>query len=47
MNEAGSAAEVIRFKGAPHTFMHMDDILEGGAEYNQACLKALGKAFGQ
>jgi len=46
MNDAGSPAEVIRFKGAPHTFMQMDDILDIGAQYNEACVKALKEAFG-
>ena len=46
MKEAGSDAEVIRVKGAPHTFMQMDEILEIGQLYNKEALRGIGKAFG-
>lgn len=45
MNEAGSKAEVIRVKGAPHTFMQLDGILEIGQLYNRESIRALGDAF--
>ena len=45
MNENGSKAEMIRVKGAPHTFMLMDDILEIGQVYNREVIRALGEAF--
>jgi acetyl esterase/lipase len=46
MKKAGSDAEVIRVKGAPHTFMQMDEILEIGQLYNKEALRGIGKAFG-
>ncbi|PQE24653.1 AB hydrolase superfamily protein [Rutstroemia sp. NJR-2017a WRK4] len=46
MNEAGSRAEVIRMGGMPHTFMMMDDILEGGMRYNREAVRALGEVWG-
>jgi acetyl esterase/lipase len=46
MNAAGSKAEVLRLKGAPHTVMSLDDILEGGKEYNRVVIRALKEAFG-
>ncbi|KAI0020382.1 alpha/beta hydrolase fold-domain-containing protein [Xylariomycetidae sp. FL0641] len=46
MVDSGSTADVIRVKGAPHTFMQMDGILEIGQLYNQKSLEALGKVFG-
>jgi len=39
MIEAGSKATVLRVKGVPHTFMQMDDILEGGKIYNREVVK--------
>ncbi|KAH8646241.1 putative esterase [Xylariales sp. PMI_506] len=47
MNEGGSKAEVIRVKGAPHTFMQLDGILEIGQLYNRESVRALGSAFGK
>lgn len=46
MADGGSEVEVIRAKGAPHTFMQHDDVLPSGKEYNKQCLRALGSAFG-
>jgi acetyl esterase/lipase len=46
MNKAGSVADLIRVKGAPHTFMQLDEILEIGQYYNQEALRGIGKAFG-
>lgn len=45
MNDASSKAEVIRVKGAPHTFMLMDGILEIGRFYDNVTVKAMGEAF--
>jgi acetyl esterase/lipase len=45
MNEAGSKAQVHRIKGAPHIVMQMDDILEGGKEFNIVVIKALKDVF--
>jgi acetyl esterase/lipase len=45
MNEAGSKATVHRIKGAPHIVMQMDDILEGGKEFNRVVIKALSEAL--
>jgi acetyl esterase/lipase len=45
MNEAGSKAEVVRIKGAPHIVMLLDGILEGGKEYNGVVVRALKKAL--
>lgn len=45
MNEAGSKAELVEIKGAPHTVMQMDDILEGGKEFNRVFVHALKEAF--
>lgn len=39
--EAGSKAQVVRIKGAPHTIMQLDALLEGGKEYNRIVVKAL------
>ncbi|CAJ2506621.1 Uu.00g078070.m01.CDS01 [Anthostomella pinea] len=47
MNEAGSQAEVIRLKGAPHTCMQMDAILESGKQINRESIRALGNTFGK
>jgi hypothetical protein len=38
--------EMVRIKGAPHTVMQMDGILEGGREYNRVVIKALKEVFG-
>lgn len=46
MNDAGSKAEVIRVKGAPHTFMQLDDILDIGQLYNKESIRAMSDAFG-
>jgi len=45
MIEAGSKATILRVKGVPHTFMQMDDILEGGKIYNREVVKALREAL--
>lgn len=45
MNEAGSKAEIIRVKGAPHTFMQLDGILEIGQLYNRESVRAIGNAY--
>lgn len=45
MNEAGSKAEIIRVKGAPHTFAHLDGILEIGQFFNREATRALREAF--
>ncbi|KAL7794644.1 esterase [Trichoderma afarasin] len=46
MNDAGSKAEIIRLKGAPHNFAHLDAILESGKTYNRKSIRALRHAFG-
>lgn len=46
MNDAGSKAEIIRLKGAPHNFAHLDAILESGKMYNRESIRALRDAFG-
>ncbi|KAL7955684.1 esterase [Trichoderma compactum] len=46
MNDAGSKAEIIRLKGAPHNFAHLDAILESGKTYNRESIRALRDAFG-
>ncbi len=45
MNEAGSRAEIIRVKGAPHIFMQLDGILEIGQQFNKESIRALRHAF--
>ncbi|KAJ9640563.1 hypothetical protein H2204_003191 [Knufia peltigerae] len=45
MKRAGCTVELVRFKGAPHTFMQLDAILECGKEFNRIALAALEKAF--
>ncbi len=46
MIKAGSKAEVIRVKGAPHSFSTMDEALDIGKQYNKDALRGLGEAFG-
>lgn len=46
MNEAGSRAKMHRIKGACHLIAQLDDICEGGKEYNQVVVKAIGEALG-
>jgi len=46
MKKAGSDVEVIRVKGAPHTFMQLDEILEIGQLYNKKAVQGIGRAFG-
>lgn len=46
MNENGSKAEVIRVKGAPHTFMQHDGVLDIGRLFNREVVRALGEVFG-
>jgi acetyl esterase/lipase len=41
MNEAGSKAEVYMIKGACHLIAQLDDICEGGKEYNRVVIRAL------
>lgn len=41
MNEGGSKAEVYMIKGACHLIAQLDDICEGGKEYNRVVLRAL------
>ena len=45
MNEAGSKAELVMIKGAPHAVMQLDGILEGGKEFNRVVVKALKEAL--
>ena len=45
MNEAGSKAGIYRIKGAPHIIMQLDDILEGGKEFNRVVIRALREAL--
>lgn len=47
MKEAGCEVEAVRIKGAPHIFMQLDDILDGGKEFNRVVIKALREAFGK
>jgi len=43
MNAADSRAELIRVPGVPHTFAHLDGILESGKMYNERVIAALKK----
>lgn len=45
MNDAGSTAEIVRVKGAPHIFMMLDDILDIGKFYNRKTVEALNAVF--
>lgn len=45
LGEGGNKVEVVRVKGAPHIFMQLDGILEGGREYNRTIVGELRKAF--
>ena len=45
MKAAGVEVEAIRVPGVPHTFSHLDDILEGGKSFNKKSIEALGKAL--
>lgn len=45
MNNAGSKAKLVMIKGAPHTVMQMDDILEGGKEFNRVVIQGLRDAL--
>lgn len=47
MNDAGSKAEIVQVKGAPHIFMQLDDILDIGKDYNVKTIGALKKVFGE
>ncbi|CZT04786.1 related to esterase [Rhynchosporium graminicola] len=47
LRDAGVAVQEVQIKGAPHTFMQMDGILEGGKEYNRVTVKALHEALGK
>lgn len=42
---AGVETEVIRVPGVPHTFSHLDAILDGGKLFNKKSIEALGKAL--
>jgi len=46
LKAAGTSVEHTMVKGVPHTFMMMDDILEGGVLYNRITTTTLAKAFG-
>lgn len=46
MKAADVEVEVIRVPGVPHTFSHLDDILEGGKWFNKKSIEALRKALG-
>ncbi|KAF8851197.1 hypothetical protein BDZ45DRAFT_539841, partial [Acephala macrosclerotiorum] len=41
LEEGGGKVEVVRVTGAPHIFMQLDGILEGGREYNQVVVGVL------
>lgn len=45
INEAGSKAEVVKIKGAPHIVMQLDGILEVGKEYNRVAVRVLKEAL--
>ncbi|KAL2065529.1 hypothetical protein VTL71DRAFT_3199 [Oculimacula yallundae] len=45
MRDAGVEVKEVLVKGAPHTFMQMDGILEGGKEYNCVTIEALKEAL--
>jgi acetyl esterase/lipase len=45
MNDAGSKAQIHEIKGACHLIAQMDEICEGGKEYNRVVLKALKEAL--
>ncbi|KAH7386367.1 putative esterase [Cadophora sp. MPI-SDFR-AT-0126] len=47
LRDAGVEAEHVQINGAPHIFMQMDGILEGGKEYNRVTIKALKEALGR
>jgi hypothetical protein len=42
---AENEVEVRRIKGAPHIFIQLDGILEGGKEYNPIVIEALRGAL--
>ena len=44
--EGGCQVETHLFKGAPHTYAHLDEILESGKLYNRMTVDALNRAFG-
>lgn len=46
MNDAGSKATVHRIKGACHLIAQLDDICEGGKEYNRVVIEALREGLG-
>lgn len=41
MNDSGSKAKIHRIRGACHLIAQLDDICEGGKEYNRVVLEAL------
>lgn len=45
LEEGGNRVKSVRVKGAPHVFMQLDGILEGGKEYNRVVLEVLKGAF--
>ena len=45
LKHAGGKVEMHRIKGAPHLVMQLDDILEGGKEWNRVVIKALKDAL--
>ncbi|CZS96869.1 related to esterase [Rhynchosporium agropyri] len=47
LRDAGVAVQEVQITSAPHTFMQMDGILEGGKEYNRVTVKALHEALGK
>ncbi|KAL2364876.1 hypothetical protein RJZ56_002138 [Blastomyces dermatitidis] len=46
LKAAGVEVEVIRAPGVPHTFSHLDEILDTGKMFNKKSIEALGKALG-
>ncbi|OAX76936.1 hypothetical protein ACJ72_08771, partial [Emergomyces africanus] len=45
LKAAGIEVEAIRAPGAPHTFSHLDEILDAGKHFNEKSVEALGKAL--
>lgn len=43
LKEAGCRVELTRMTGAPHTFIHLDGILDAGKRYNAMVIEAMKK----
>lgn len=41
LKSAGNRAELMPVAGMPHTFVHLDGILEGGQRYNERVIETI------